>query len=115
MELKQDYRSFKAFKEIYSLTNTQLITPENLLSNIELPNFRSIKYSKIDEELIVEISCELENAKEAQFIYSFDSRRFLQTVLSKVEGDGCSILFERESSIAKAKNNFRRSLAEKVV
>ena len=115
MKIEHDYRSFKAFKKLYSLTNTALITPGNLLSNIELPNYESIKYIKIDNTLSVEIFCRVENEKRAIFLYEFDSKRFLQRILAKVDGDECSIIFDRASSLVSAKRQFTQSLREKVV
>src|SRR5690625_3757950 len=65
-------------KRIYELTNSEILTPHNLLDNIQLDNYREIKYYKEDQMLICEM-ISVENDGEVRYLYRFSMDNKLQT------------------------------------
>jgi len=54
-------------EKIYELTNLEILTPHNLLDNIQLENYNEIKYYKEDQLLICEMQS-TEDDEEVRYI-----------------------------------------------
>lgn len=65
-------------KRIYELTNLEILTPHNLLDNIQLDNYREIKYYKKYQMLICEM-ISIEDDDVVRYLYKFSMDNKLQT------------------------------------
>lgn len=98
-------------KKIYDMMYSPIITPYNLLENSKLDNYAYVKYYKSGNDLIAEMQCDLQEEGIKTFYYHFDARDYLQRIYV---GDQNSkeLIFERDSAIAEAKNDYYASLPE---
>lgn len=89
------------FKEIYDLTYLPLLTPYNLIDNLKLENYISVKYTKKDNNIIAEIDCVIDE-RIMTFYYEFDSESNLRLVYY-YENNNIEYLFDRESMLKELK------------
>ena len=55
--------------QVYELTNLAILTPQNLVENIQLDNYLEIKYYKREDEIVCEMLTEDDNEKIIYFYY----------------------------------------------
>lgn len=83
--------------QVYELTNLALLTPQNLVENIQLENYLEIKYYKHDKEIICEIITE-DDGEEIKYIYHFSKSNQLQTLVA-VCGKEKFEMFDRNTEL----------------
>ena len=80
--------------KLYDETYSPKLTPEILLSNLNLPNYTNITFEKKEGCVIATTHCILENGNEATYRYYFQAD--LLTILeSSIEGK-TEIIYNRE-------------------
>jgi hypothetical protein len=79
--------------KLSKLTNLSLLTPYNLLENLELDNYLSINYYKQDNCIIADIVF-LVYGEEITYRYLFDANNFLQKIYH-VDDDELILHFDR--------------------
>lgn len=79
-----------------------MLTPYNLLENLELDNYLSINYFKQDNSILADIVF-LNNNKEITYRYVFDRDNFLQTIYC-IDEEDMILQFDRHEDIEKLKN-----------
>ncbi|MFJ8071586.1 hypothetical protein ACIQZD_21975 [Peribacillus sp. NPDC096447] len=57
----------KLFEETYSLK----LTPQTLLTNLNLPNYTRVNFEKVNEVIIAHTFCYLQDGLEAEYRYYF--------------------------------------------
>lgn len=82
---------------VYGLTNLALLTPQNLVENIQLENYLEIKYYKDDKEIICEMITE-DDGEEIRYIYHFSKCNQLQALVA-VCGDENIEMFDRNTEL----------------
>ncbi|EOU2100369.1 hypothetical protein C0L85_03870 [Clostridium perfringens] len=87
--------------EIYKLTYSPLLTPYNLLDNLNLENYITINYSKVDNNILSEIVCLIDDVK-MNFYYLFDEQQFLKEIYY-FENEVKHFLFNREFALEEAR------------
>lgn len=101
------------FKEIYDLTYLPLLTPYNLLDNLKLENYISIKYTKKNRNVIAEIDCTVDDRK-VTFYYEFDLENNLSLVYY-YENKHKEYLFNRESMLKELRETYNSNRIAKSV
>lgn len=91
-------------EQVYGLTNLALLTPQNLVENIQLENYLEIKYYKNEKEIICEMVTEEED-EEIRYIYSFTKNGQLQTIFAAYEGEEME-LFDRSKELQLLLNEY---------
>lgn len=93
--------------KLSKLINSPVLTPYNLLENLELENYLSINFFKQDGSILADIVfliCE----DRITYRYVFDADNFLQKIYL-VDGDSLIVQFDRtlekEELIEQVKNN----------
>lgn len=81
----------KLINDIYKLTETTIVTPQNLVSNITLPNYKEINFKKTKKEIV----CSMTEENGMNYLYYFDMKLKLKRALAFVDGEEI-ILFDRE-------------------
>lgn len=84
-------------KRIYELTNLEILTPHNLLDNIQLDNYREIKYYKEDQILICEM-ISIEDDDEVRYLYEFSMDNKLQKATILLDSERMEI-FNRSKEL----------------
>ena len=82
---------------VYGLTNLALLTPQNLVENIQLENYLEIKYYKDDKEIICEMITE-DDGEEIRYIYHFSKSNQLQALVA-VCGKEHIEMFDRNTEL----------------
>jgi|Wag4MinimDraft_11_1082651.scaffolds.fasta_scaffold02664_2 hypothetical protein len=85
-------RMRKDIEKLYDLFYSSILTPHNLLDNIELGNYRYIKYYQENNKTIAEIECEVEG-EFVVFYYKFDQKNRLDSVFM---GENKKLVYDRE-------------------
>lgn len=73
--------------QVYELTNLAILTPQNLVENIQLDNYLEIKYYKREDEIVCEMLTEDDNEKIIYFIILvkiINCRELLQCMAMKI-------------------------------
>lgn len=83
--------------QVYELTNLALLTPQNLVENIRLENYKQIKYYQKDKEIICEMLTEEDN-ESITYLYYFSMKNQLQRAYAKY-GDESIELFDRSKEL----------------
>ncbi len=86
-------------KEMYKLIYSPLITPKNLVENIHLENYESIKFFKTNGKIVCELNCSLAHGEPALFTYSFADNDFLERIHKQLPGREPEIVFDRKEKI----------------
>lgn len=82
---------------VYGLTNLALLTPQNLVENIQLENYLEIKYYKDDKEIICEMITE-DDGEEIRYIYHFSKNNQLQALVALC-GEERIEMFDRNTEL----------------
>lgn len=80
--------------KLAELSDSAILTPYNLLENLQLDNYLSINYYKQNKDIIADIVF-LDHNKEIKFRYIFDDNNNLQKI-HYVNGDDLIVYFDRE-------------------
>ena len=107
-----DYRVKKNIDEIFKLINYPLVTPQALLDNLDLEHYSKITYTKCNEQLMVELNCSV-LGRETKYLYTFDTDKKLQTILSKVENEEPYLIFSRSDSLKASIQSYQQISKEK--
>ena len=83
----------KYINKLAELSNSAILTPYNLLENLQLDNYLSIHYYKQNESITADIVF-LDHNEEIKFRYIFDYNNFLQKIYH-VNGDDLIVHFDR--------------------
>ena len=83
--------------QVYELTNLAILTPQNLVENIQLDNYLEIKYYKREDEIVCEMLTEDDNEKIIYFYY-FSKNNQLQRAFA-MYGDENIELFDRNKEL----------------
>ena len=92
------------FNEIYDLTYLPLLTPANLIENLNLDNFKNINYSKNEIGIMAEVICEI-NKSMMKFYYQFDSKNFINTIYY-YENNEIEFMFDRKKMLSDLRSEF---------
>lgn len=95
------------FKEIYDLTYLPLLTPYNLIDNLKLENYISVKYNKKDNNIIAEIDCIIDD-RVITFYYEFDAENNLKLIYY-YENNNKEYLFDRETMLKELRETYNKS------
>lgn len=90
---------------IHELLNSPLLTPYSLISNVKLPNYNYVKYSKNDIGVVAEVECMIDNQEEQRFFYQFDEKDYLKEVFY-FENEKKEILYDRDATLDEAKSEY---------
>ena len=90
---------------IHELLNSPLLTPYSLISNVKLPNYNYVKYSKNDIGVVAEVECMIDNQEEQRFFYQFDEKDYLKEVFD-FENEKKEILYDRDAALDEAKSEY---------
>ncbi|CEH32837.1 hypothetical protein [Romboutsia lituseburensis] len=94
------------FNEIYDLTYLPLLTPANLIENLNLDSFININYAKNEKGIIAEVLCDIDKSR-IKFYYQFDSKNFINTIYY-YENNNLEFMFDRKKML----NNLRDEFSE---
>lgn len=94
--------------QVYGLTNLALLTPQNLVENIQLNNYLEIKYYKDDNEIICEMLAE-DDGERVKYVYHFSKNNQLQTLFAVCE-DECIEMFDRKKELQILLNEYDNCL-----
>lgn len=94
-------------KKLSKLLHSPILTPYNLLENLELENYLSINYFKENDCVLADIKF-LAHNEEVTFRYTFDNESFLQTIYH-MDGDDMVIQFDRRIEADKLKDEVKKS------
>lgn len=83
--------------QVYELTNLALLTPQNLVENIQLENYLEIKYYKCAEEIVCEMITEEDN-EQVKYLYYFSNNSQLQRAFAICSGEKIE-LFDRSKEL----------------
>ena len=83
--------------QLYGLTNLAMLTPQNLVENIQLESYLEIKYYRKHKEIICEMTVEEEH-EIVSFIYSFSMNNQLQRAYAICDGENID-LFDRSKEL----------------
>lgn len=83
--------------QLYELTNLALLTPQNLVENIQLDNYLEIRYYTKNKEIICEMSAEDEDGM-VTYVYYFSMTNQLQRAYAAY-GDENIELFDRNKEL----------------
>ncbi|GKZ03065.1 hypothetical protein ANS017_17260 [Paraclostridium bifermentans] len=92
------------FNEIYDLTYLPLLTPANLIENLNLDNFKNINYSKNEIGIMAQVICEIDKSM-IKFYYQFDSKNFIDTIYY-YENNEIEFMFDRKKMLSNLRNEF---------
>lgn len=92
--------------KLSKLFNSSIITPYNLLENLEFDNYLSINYCKQNNFLVADIVFLIHN-EEITFRYIFDHDNFLQKIYH-VNGDELILHFDRSQEKESLLNDVKR-------
>ncbi len=100
-------------ERLYDETYSPKITPQTLLTNLNLSNYSAINYKKETYFLVAYVSCYLENGSIAEYKYYF-KEDLLYKLESEIEGV-TEVIYDREIEkqklIAQLKRNTQKKLA----
>ena len=95
--------------KLSKLINSSILTPYNLLENLELDNYLSINYYKQNDYIVADIVF-LAHNERITYRYMFDYDNFLQKIYH-VNGDEMILHFDRnqekDTLINKLRKNYR--------
>ncbi|OYP41964.1 hypothetical protein C8E03_105142 [Lachnotalea glycerini] len=77
--------------QIYGLTNIALLTPQNLVENIQLDNYLEIKYFTKNNEIVCEMLTEDEDKEKAVYLYYFNMKNQLQRAYAEYRNENIEI------------------------
>lgn len=97
------------FNRIYDLTYESILTPHNLIDNLQLDNYQSLHYSKQDGFIVCEIKCIVDSV-EWCFYYLFNKDNSLQSAYYLENGER-SYLFNRATELESLRNKFNKKTA----
>ncbi|WP_434510538.1 hypothetical protein [Desulfitobacterium sp. AusDCA] len=100
-------------KQLYDLIFSPIVTPYNLLDNLQLPNYKYINYSKTQSGVIATIGCSIEKDFFANFNYYFDNNNYLQKVIMKSD-EGEEIVFDRLIETERIKERVTDNLSDSI-
>lgn len=95
------------FNKIYDLTFLPLVTPSNLLDNLNLENYKSINYLKQENGLIAEVNCIVDD-RNMVFFYEFNDKNYLQLIYY-FDNNIKEILFNRDDLLENLRDKFNNS------
>ena len=93
-------------KEMYKLIYSPLITPKNLVENIYLENYESIKFIKTNGRIVCELHCTLPHGEIALFTYFFADNDFLEKIQKQLPGREPEIVFDRKEKMESLSSRF---------
>ncbi|MEA4902283.1 hypothetical protein [Desulfitobacterium sp.] len=102
-----------SIKQLYDLIFSPIVTPYNLLDNLQLPNYEYINYSKTQNGVIATIGCTIEEDFFADFDYYFDYNNNLQKVIMRSD-EGEELVFERMIETVKIKKRVLENLSDPI-
>lgn len=94
--------------QVYELTNLALLTPQNLVENIQLENYLEIKYYKDDKEIVCEMITE-DDGERTKYVYHFSKNNQLQTLFAVCEEE-CIEMFDRKKELQTLLNEYDNCL-----
>ena len=97
------------FSRIYDLTYQSILTPHNLLDNLELDNYTNLNYSKKDGMTVCEIRC-LVDDEAWVFYYLFNKESHLQSAYY-IENNEKVYLFNRKSELQDLRESFNEKIS----
>lgn len=97
------------FDRIFELKYLPIVTPHNLLENIKLNNYESIRFSKKDGLIVCELVCLIDD-ESINFFYEFDNNEFLQSSYYYENGKKI-LLFCREVEFQNLINKYQEKTA----
>lgn len=105
--IKFGVKILNLFNEIYDLTYLPLLTPANLLENLNLDNFMAINYSKNETGIIAEVICYVDKDKMT-FFYQFDDKNFIDSIYY-LENDIIEYMFNRKEKLQMLRNEYKNT------
>lgn len=81
---------------LHDLVFHALLTPENLVQNAKLCNYKYVSFRKGPHGLMATTCCDVDPGKTIEFLYFFDNEDRLQTIEMVSEAERV-ILFDRTS------------------
>lgn len=88
-------------KSLFEAVHMNQVWPEELLANAKLPNYEYVHYTKLQDNLIVEMKFHDEYTKYCNAYYQYDLNEKLLKITIK-QNDEITVLYDRQLSIAKA-------------
>ena len=98
--------------QVYELTNLAILTPQNLVENIQLDNYLEIKYYKREDEIVCEMLTEDDNEKIIYFYY-FSKNNQLQRAFA-MYGDENIELFDRNKDLEVLLDEYEKMVKEDI-
>ena len=99
-------------ERIYELTNLKILTPHNLLDNIQLTNYYEIKYYKEEKMIICEMKS-IEDEEEVRYIYRFSMDNKLQEAII-IYGSEKMEIFNRSKELKTVIKNHEKRTVKKI-
>ena len=88
--------------ELYKLLFSPIVTPNNLLDNIDLTNYEYVNYYKTNNCISCKLMCKLENGADAMFTYHFDREKRLDTIYRQLKDKEEELVFSRKIALSDA-------------
>lgn len=86
-------------RKVYELRYEAIVTPQNLLKNASLNNYKHVKFSKGQSDgIIAEMECICDDYISRVFLYSFDNNERLQKI--ETMEPSYEVLFDRDKELA---------------
>lgn len=98
--------------QVYELTNLALLTPQNLVENIQLENYLEIKYYKSAEEIVCEMITEDDN-EQVKYLYYFSNDSQLQRAFAVCSGENIE-LFDRNKELEVLLDEYDKMVKAKI-
>lgn len=92
----------KLYEELYE----PKLLPQDLLSNLELQNYKSIKFKQEKNTTIAIVQCYLADGELATYNYFFNENK-LDKLLKVNEGENNTILYDRSYEICKLRKKLK--------
>ena len=89
---------------IYELTNSAILTPQNLLDNILLDNYKEIKYRATSNNIVCEMIT-IDDKKEINYFYEFTFDNKLQRAYAFYDEERLEI-FDRAKELSSLLKDF---------
>lgn len=86
-------------EQLYDELYSPKVSPEELINNAALPNYKYVNFESNQTGLIVTTKCSLENDEDAEYKYQFDNEKRLLTLIGNIDGE-IDVIYNRSIEIA---------------
>lgn len=103
---------YKLINNLYDEIYGSKVRPEDLLNNMNLENYHDVKFSKIDNQLIATVKCDLKNGELGIFEYSFINNKLENLI--QVSPTNITI-YDRKTEIENLRKEIKNNIHTNIV